>query len=171
MLLSQGSQPQPLPKLCLCTPTLTHWLIFLALILNSPHHCGLLWWCGSALVAVTLPVWVLCHCSLASEATASARPIIISYIIISFSCHLPLSWWPSCSCCSLTRCTQSMLITLGFSEDTDREHISVHEFQECLGRKPKSKSTFWSSQGAGHLKDEKKRTKLNLDYPVTQSAS
>lgn len=110
VLLSRVSQPQSLPKMCFCTPPLIQWWDIPGLTLSSPDHCGFLWWCG-----LLVQPWLLSP--------------------------FPCQWGHSfCSCSSMTRCTQRILIRLGFSGDTGREHIPVHEIQKCLGRRTVTKA-------------------------------
>lgn len=81
---------------------------------------------------------------LAGEATASACHVTV------LSCHPPLPWGATCPWCSLTRCSQSMFIRLGFSGDIDRGHLPVHEFQEVREEKV-TKALPGAPEGAGHL--------------------
>lgn len=163
MLLNQGSQPQPLPKLCFCTLTLIHWLIFLA-------------WPWALLITVGFSGDVVCWfspgcCHPSCLGTVSLLPCQWGHgfclLYYHLSCHLSLPWCASCSCCSLTRCTQSMLIRLGFSGNTDREHRPVHVFQNWEEKQLQKHFLELPRSSPSWRWEEKNRT----EYPVTQSTS
>lgn len=93
-----------------------------------------IWSSGRVLVqcrwtCFALPVWVWWLCSLVSEVTASASHITM------LSSHLPLPCGATCPCCSLTRCTQNIVLRLAILGDVDKCQLPVHEFQKVREEK------------------------------------
>lgn len=121
---------------------------WLELGLSSSLWASLVIWSAEwALVTVTGPILPLLfgwHYSLASEATSSECQVIM------LSSHLLLPWEATCPCCSLTRCTHSMLIRLGFSGCIDRGHLIVHESQNIWEEKV-TKEPPEAPKGVAHL--------------------